>query len=862
MTSFLDNHSTTLVNKMNLSPSRIPATIFFLLFISFISEDSFSQKIPKEFEEYKTTHSGEKIYMHLDKSIYHYSDAIWFKIYLTDGLTNLPGALSQIVYVELIDESGAIILTKKVKIENGTGNGDFSLSKDFMAGTYRIRSYTNYLKNFGNQFFYHRNIIILNGNSEKQNLAQKLDGTKNTDSDTVKTGEPFHLDFFPEGGDMVEGITNPVGFKATNLKGEGIDVSGKIINTKNEILATFESFKFGIGSFFFRPTGGEKYRALVKSKNDEWTFDLPKPLTKGFAIRVNNITEGVIKILLKTNIPEGLEDCTLVGQMRGKIILAKANIKSNKDEAMIILSSRELPNGVLQLTLFGKNNEPHCERLVFIQSDFYVPRLEVTTDKTNYKTRDKVEVEITPNKNNDSFYINSSVSVTNSEVFGREKVYADNIVSNLLLTSDLNGNIENPGYYFSEYDDENQRKRALDNVMITHGWRRFAWKDVLDENRQTLKYSHEKGFIISGQVVSANRKKDPITSGYVSLALKSKNGMTFNQADTDENGYFEFSNLNIPDSTQVLLTAFENKIQEGKKDSVKMNKKVRILLDTEFDPIFQNKRIEIFEEKIISNADTTYFNTLDKISAAYDFKNTILLNEVTVKSRIQNKNDPFRESAKLYNEPDSRVILDSIPGAQSAINIFDLLRGRVPGLRVVGNVGDQQVIMRGPSSFGGSSVPLYLLNGIPVDSSVAFDILPIDIAYIDVLKGTRAAIYGAKGANGVIAIYTRTKDQVKKLDDIDYENRGVLNYTYNGYNKVREFYSPRYDVDEPEFIKPDFRTTLYWNPKIEINEQGQTKLVFFTNDHNNSTFKIEIEGLTNNGMPIRLEKYFYTGAKQ
>ena len=842
---------------MSFSPARIPVIILFFLSINFIFEDAFPQKIPKAFEAYKTTHSGEKIYIHLDKSIYHYSDDIWFKIYLTDGLTNLPDTLSHIAYVELINESGTIISSKKVKIENGVGNGDFSLSKDFIEGTYRVRSYTNYLRNFGDEFYYHRDITILNGNSQDQ--VQALDTTKNTNSDLVKTSTPFHLDFFPEGGDMVEGITNPVGFKATNLKVEGIDLTGKIINTKDEVVAIFESYKFGIGSFFLRPIIGEKYRAVVNYENNEWTFDLPKPLAKGFVIRVNNITDGVIKILLKTNIPGGLKNCTLIGQMRGKMILAKDNIKSNKDEAMIILSSEELPNGVLQLTLFGKNNEPHCERLVFIKSDFNIPSLDITTDKTNYKTRDKVEVIITPDKNNDIYYMNASMSVTNSGVLGMEKSYADNIVSNLLLTSDLKDNIENPGYYFSKDENKNERKRALDNVMITHGWRRFSWKEVFSENQPTLKYTPEKGFNISGQIVSANRKQDPVPSGFVSLALKSKNGISFNQEDADENGYFKFSNLNIPDSTQVLLTAFENKVKEGRKDSVKMNKKVRILLDNKEDPIVQNKKIEIFEERIISNADTTYFNTLDKISAAYDFKNTILLNEVTIESRLQNKDDPFRASSKLYNEPDSRVILDSIPGAQSAINIFDLLRGRVPGLRVVGNVGDQQVVMRGISSFEGSSVPLYLLNGIPVDASVAFDILPIDIAYIDILKGTRAAIYGAKGANGVIAIYTRVKEEVKKLDDIDYENRGVLNYVYNGYNKIREFYSPKYDVDKPEFIKPDYRTTLYWNPKIEINQQGQTKLVFFTNDNNNSTFKIEIEGLTNNGIPLKQEKYFYTG---
>ncbi|MFT7032691.1 MAG: TonB-dependent SusC/RagA subfamily outer membrane receptor [Cyclobacteriaceae bacterium] len=848
---------------MNLNIPRA-ISLFFFLMCTYLSEDVVAQKITKAFEEYRSDFSGEKIYIHLDKSVYHYSDNIWFKVYLVDGLSNIANAISNVVYVDLIDQSGKLIISKKVKIENGGGNGDFKLSKDFIEGTYEVRGYTNFMRNFGDEFFFKQRVVILNGHSLSQNedKSSNVVSGKNAKPNSRKEniGTPFHLDFFPEGGNMIEGITNAVGFKATDLLGKGIDVRGEVIAEKGEVVATFESLKFGIGSFFFRPAQGEVYKVIARMDNAEWVFDLPKPEPTGIMMRVNQSTKGVIKVSLKTNVLGNLEDCTLIGQMRGELILARENIKSYKDGAIIVFSSKDFPVGILQLTLFGKNNEPQCERLVFVKNESQSSSLSITTDKTAYQKRDKVELFV--DMKGMAFGLNSSVGVTNSSVLGTDSEYSDNMLSYLILSSDLKGVIENPGYYFSENVDLVERRRALDNVMITHGWRRFSWKTVLNKGLKKPIIEAQKGFNISGKVVTTNKKQELVTSGNVSLAVSSVNGFTIDQTDIDEHGIFLFSRLNIPDSARLLLTALGGKTKKGGNNNVKLNNKVRILLDQEEGLKTQEQVPRAFFKAPINDLDTTYFKTLDQISVAYDFKNSILLEELTIKGRSQEKNDPFFDNSKMYRKPSHRVVFDSIPGYQAANSIFDLLKGRVPGLNVVGSGIDQNILIRGISSLSLSSNPLYLLDGMPVEASIVFALFPANVAYIDILKGASAAIYGAGGANGVIAIYTRGVNGFKEVENFELEDRGRLNYTFNGYNKAREFHVPRYDIDKPEYIKPDYRSTLYWNPNVELNEAGQGQFTFSTSDDIDSTFKIELEGITSDGQPIRVVKYFYTGQNQ
>jgi len=836
--------------------------LLLLIFLPF--EKTTAQSIAEKYRVYKQEHATEKIYIHFDKSVYHYSDDIWFKVYMLDGLTNLPTALSNVVYVELIDVSNNILMTSTVKMEHGSGRGDFKLSKDIAGGSYKVRAYTNHMRNWGDKFFFQKAILVINGNADEmdEQLISKDNVQKENpnDSSTIVNDKPFYLDFFPEGGDMIEGITNQVGFKAVGLVGRGVDVRGDIIDENGGVVSSFESFKFGMGSFFFRPQPNKKYKAVAYVNDQKWTFDFPVAKPKGYVMRIDYLRGDKMKILLKSNIQEGLKECSLIAQIHGELIAEMEGIKSINDEAMIVIPTEEFRSGILQVTLFDKKNRPQCERIVLINNSNASEDIRMATDKLEYAIRDSVNLTVDMKELvGNSLLLNASLSVTNFGIIEGESKHANNIVNNLLLTSELKGHIENPGYYFDQSIDEFERRRALNNVMITHGWRRFTWDEVLIQESTQHEFGIEQGFIISGQVVTSDNKESPVTSGYASLNLTSVNGMVFDEVQTGENGRFLFDGLDIPDSASVVLTAGINKVKNKNSEETKRQKKVRILLDERSKPDHEIQKSSKVFKAPFKEKDTNYFNTLDKISAAYDEQQTILLEGVTIEDRIYHENDPFLDATKIYGKPTRRVVLDSIPGSQSAMDIGQILRGRIPGLTVLGQPPEQQIVMRGMSSFS-NNAPLFLFNGIPVEADFVFDVIPSDIAYIDVLTGAKAAAYGSRGSNGVIALYTRQGKKGHKIDDAVYLDRGVLNYTYYGYNTAREFYSPQYD-EKSEFVKPDYRTTLYWNPNLEFDEEGKAQIKFYTNDSKNSKFRIELEGVKNNGQPVRVENFFYTGKK-
>ena len=839
--------------------------LFLLVIIFSFLQETEAQSIAEKYLEYKQKPVAEKIYIHFDKSIYHYSDDIWFKVYMLDGLTNLPVELSNVVNVELIDVSNNILMTKIVKIEDGNGKGDFKLSKDIVGGSYKVRAYTNNMRNWGNEFFFQKDILVINGNAEvmdQQLIPESLTKNENSDDTTsIVSDKPFYLDFLPEGGDMIEGITNQIGFKAVGLAGRGVDVKGDVIDENGDIVSSFESFKFGMGSFFFRPQPEKKYKAIAYANDQKWTFDFPEAKPKGYVMRIDFLRGDKMNILLKSNIQEGLKECRLIAQIHGELIVEMDEIKSINDEAVVVIPTEELRSGILQVTLFDKNKRPQCERIVLINNSNAGEDISMATDKLEYGIRDSVNLTVDMNELvGSSLLLNSSLSVTNFGIIDGGKGYANNIVNNLLLTSDLKGYIENPGYYFDQSIDEFERRRALNNVMITHGWRRFSWGEVLFEENKEHNFGIEQGFSISGQVVTSDNKETPVTSGYASLNLTSVNGLVFDEVLTDENGRFLFAGLDIPDSASVVLTAGINKTKNKNTEDTKRQKKVRIILDENGKPEIElQKATKIFRTTLSQN-DTNYYIQLDKTSAAYDEQQTILLEGVTIEDRIYHENDPFLDATKIYGKPTRRVVLDSIPGSQSALDIGQILRGRVPGLTVLGQPPEQQIVMRGMSSFS-NNAPLFLFNGIPVDAEFIFDVIPSDIAYIDILTGAKATAYGSRGSNGVIALYTRQGKKGHKINDEVYLDRGVLNYTYYGYSTAREFYSPQYD-EKLEFVKPDYRTTLYWNPNLEFDEEGKTQIKFYSNDSKNSKFRVELEGVKNNGQPVRVEKYFFTGKER
>ena len=195
----------------------------------------------------------EKVYLHLDRSFYTAGEDIWFKAYLMDGRTHTPAILSDLVYVELIGPNNEIVSKKTLKTTTGSAAGDFKLSPESVAGIYTIRGYTNYMRNFDISNFYTKEIFVNTANPT----------TTSTDTTQVKNTTSLDVQFFPEGGYLINGFLNPIGFKALDNQGNSIPISGKLMDDTGNIIKEFTSSHLGMGQFHFIPKANRSYSALV-----------------------------------------------------------------------------------------------------------------------------------------------------------------------------------------------------------------------------------------------------------------------------------------------------------------------------------------------------------------------------------------------------------------------------------------------------------------------------------------------------------------------------------------------------------------------------------------------------------------------
>jgi TonB-dependent SusC/RagA subfamily outer membrane receptor len=376
----------------------------------------------------------------------------------------------------------------------------------------------------------------------------------------------------------------------------------------------------------------------------------------------------------------------------------------------------------------------------------------------------------------------------------------NNIISNLLLSSDLMGKVENPEYYFSEWGAE--KERQLDDLMLTQGWRRFDWTSVLSDIRIPPKYENEKGIIITGRVTKEFFAV-PLRDILVKLNILNEYNDIYTTR-TGEKGMFRFENIDYADTVSISLEAYR---ASGRRNLV-------IYVDSKVD-------VRDKEMQYITNQQLTHKGEKAIYKEPPD----------------PDADDPFAEENnkiyRLHEEPSRSNVIIIDETNQNYQTVGQILEGRIPGVVVTGD----KVNIRGISSLYLNTDPLFLLDGIPVDGEFAMNMSLYDVQRIEVLKGPETAIYGSRGGNGVIAIYTKRGKFMKK---------GVLEFDMLGYYSPREFYNPAFPyVDDPF---EDDRRTILWVPYISPDINGEYKLTFTTSDIKGK-YTIRLEGISLDGTP-------------
>lgn len=646
------------------------------------------------------------------------------------------------------------------------------------------------------------------------------------------------LQFMPEGGTLVAGIAANIAFKALNENGKAADIKGEVWDSRGNKITSFESYHFGMGKFSFNPQKDESYKVKITSPaNISQQFELPKAAETGVVINVTKNNDRINVRLVSTDTRRVI----LIGQTKSVNFYAN-EVLLQTGENNIEINESGFPVGIAQFTLFDAKNVPFAERLMFLNENKNL-QVKISSNKKKYMPREKVTLTITTlDENGKPVPSNFSLAVMDDKLWTFADDKQDHILSWLLMSSELNGKIEEPQFYFKK--EELKSTAALDLVMLTHGYRYYDYTDFVKEKGE-LKFTPEQDNVLSGVIL--DRKGTPVMANvYLASANPGGKGM---QIRTDDSGMFFFSHLDPGTNYYVIAQALD----KDKHVSIKILQQgfgynQQRTLSTGKTGIQQQKDFVVTKprEKMIEQVEEAKKKQF--MAPLFSELKQQSLSEVVVTGYGISRRRDITGSVAILRA-------NEIAGFANA---NEVLAGRVAGVQIFNNANPglfAKVRIRGSRSLSGMEQPLYVLNGVPLEHLDFGFFNPGDIESITVLKdATATALYGARAAQGVILIESK-KFRNEKIrfnfgNGYGYSSQ-MVKISGPVYSVVKKFYVPKYKDTRTE-ERTDFRETIYWNPVVQTDKEGKAIVEFYNSDAS-TTFRAIAEGIGWNGKLGRAE---------
>jgi hypothetical protein len=816
----------------------------------------------------------EKVYLHFDNISYVQGETIWFKAYVVTAVQNLPTTQSGVLYVELLNAKGKRLETKKLKIEDGQCHGEFSLNTlnmDYFPGFYEVRAYTEGMLNFGEETVFSRVFPVFekskaDGDYTEQDLKDGLDISLPNHRPKQKNRKNVHVDFYPEGGNLVNGLTSSIAFKATDKHGQNIEIEGEICNPEGEILTTFNTLHAGMGLFPYLPDG-KKNRINVFYENKKYTFDFPQSLVKGYILQVNNFSKNTLMVQIDKSPEMSQSPLGLSILCRGEVSFFQ-EIAFDSESCMLKIPKEILTGGVNQITLFDDKGKILAERLLFIypkeeEQVFIV----ATPDKTEYRPLEKINIDLslTGNTGNigNASHPETTFSLAVRDAVNSVKTNPGNIFTNLLLSSDLKGFIENPDYYFDSANSN--RIQAMDVLMMVQGWKRYEWQAMAGVKPFKQLYSVEKGLTVKGIVPGSEGKNIEIIA---KMQSKDNRQQMDGTVLTDNKGVFYIYPEDFYGTWSLNLRS--RVLKNG-------NKKIR--LDRWFSPApkmyslhemtWKNNDGQSFEEESDDSPLQSINSDNDSISKMY------LIREVQVQTK--------RKKDIVYNiGADLDRLLDV--GEKAPYNVHDYLQENdylykyKPLDSLMNSFGTKQEDnFEGDfldNNFYDSRYGNFLYNEryakfyyLASDGKwmTYSDPQPVSLKKIavryDMVQpaiSLTAKRIGLEIEKIVISGFDKTDDfgerhipiYIYPYDNFMMRSLSGIRYTFfDGYSKAQDFFGNQADGEDALPDEYGHQRTLYWNSDIKTDGEGKASISFF-NTGLRRKIDISAEGLTKNGIPV------------
>jgi hypothetical protein len=795
--------------------------------------------------------SFEKVYLHTDRDVYALGDTLWFKAYLVNAQDNKPAASSGNLYVELIAPDSARMVNREIiRLENGLGKGDITLGDSVRAGHYKLRAYTNWMRNFGDNFVFEKDITVLDASANPAAKTSKTNtittsGTAST-ATTIASASTPTVRFYPEGGSLVEGLSAIVGVKAEDAAGKGIPLSGAILSASGDTVSRFSCDDLGMGVFAMLPIAGQTYHAVA----NKVSFSFPNAISKGFTLQIRQ-TDSLIHAIVSTS-DTTVKATSLLTVKHGGVTLLSQQFQMKAQQLSVRIPTGTLPEGIAAITLYDDQSRPECERLVYIHHPGSKNKVNITTNKNTYKSKEQVTVSINAQPN-----ASLSMAVVDASMV---PLKAGNIISYLNLQSEIRGNIEQPDRYFDSTNVD--REKQLNELMLTQGWRDFVWRRLADTAIH-ISYAAENGITIAGSVKDENLNR-AIPGANLTLYTPDAKGTKLYTGRTDSLGLFNFGGLMLYGQQNIRITSVNGKGE--KRGSITVDTMAHIPVQLAPSNPASSAAAAVATSAIEQRVTDMKMARISGVTK---------LKEVSIRAK---KNIVTRSGAVLTNWGADQEFDIKPEDAQYKTLEWYLLQ-HIKGVRQSSPPGPTGVVFSGVDTSGrrvpnmsGSGItvnqgrtvlmpPLLIVNGKelymdePTQAEayrITYFNMPITKFKHIVLKHMVGTLHGVKADGSMMSASQETQMVDRYLlyltldENAMISNPGSLSMDISGYYEARNFYEPG-PGSKPSVA--DYRTTVHWEPNIKTDAAGKATINFY-NAVPQSNTRIMIEGITNTGIPL------------
>ena len=750
-------------------------------------KEAFINKVTNQYQE--------KVFVDTDKTLYITGETIWLKAYCLDATFHVPSEISKVLNIELLVANGNAVKQERIELEQGFGAGQLFISPELASGKYVLRAYTNWMRNFDAEFVFSTEITIINPKVIPEPEIK------------LSSSRKLFVDFFPEGGHLVYGLESKIAIKVTDSDGVGSALNGVILDSNGSMVAEFTTSTNGYSSFYLKPDSNKTYFAQINFDDQKQSYQLPDIKSSGMVLTVITTDQRNFNITIQAT-GDFKQTAYLVVHSRGKIIkLEEVEIAA---ETNISLPRSILNDGITHITILNADFIPSVERLVF-KFPGAEQLVDISLNKENFTRRDLASMTINyADQAKKEGIAELSISVFKSP---EEFVTCENIITQLLLTSDLKGTIPDAWSYMNP--DNSRREEQVDLLMLTNGWRRFAWEDIRENASFNPAYLAEiNAPILSGHLIVDEFDTLPPTlqMGFIGRAA------ILNSTGLETSNSFNF---------EIPFRVKSDKVFFFINGDTLRNYQIQVESPFDLPRYPSNQHFRVFESELKPFLDELYTN----IQLAQVYRNSSNINGLE-------KNKP-EVITPFYGIPDKVYRLDDFTRFETMADLFL----EYISVIYIRNRGESKWV-NVDSKYRLSGEAMVMLDGLTVrDFDFVMDLDPLLIESIDIVDNYY--FIGSLKYAGLVNFVTY-KGEFAQQEVPDY----LLELAYNALQTEREFYHPDYQVNSSKLERiPDYRTTLYWNPEVAISGDEKINLSFFTAD-DAGQYQIEINGISSSGQPI------------